>query len=288
MKKILFKGLSFALAVMLLIGSITLFATDEETETLKVGYVPNYGMESGVFENNTPSRGYGYDFLNKIAEYANWKYEFVNVSFNDGMSMLENGELDIFGPVFKTSDREKQFLYQDIEMGYEYTYVYANENSECYYNDFESLNGKKIGIQKSSVYVDTFNKFAKENNINADVALIESSDFQNQLDLGNVDFVVDGSTLNLNNVKVVAKLGYNGYYYPVSKKRPDVLGKMNAAIEKILQDDIYYRAKLEQKYFTKNSPASFSRQEIEFINQNPVIKVGYNPNWEPIEGTKKG
>ena len=90
----------------------------KETHTLKkvrVGYLNYPGYQEG--EGDEPKSGYGYEYLQQIAYYAGWEYEYVNGSFNELLEMLKNGEIDIMGDLSYTAERAQDILFAKEEQG---------------------------------------------------------------------------------------------------------------------------------------------------------------------------
>ena len=69
----------------------------------------NNAIRVGSFEEtyNTVNekgerRGYGYEYLQDIAGYAGWSYEYITSNWEDCFTQLENGEIDILGGISYT------------------------------------------------------------------------------------------------------------------------------------------------------------------------------------------
>jgi len=69
--------------------------TTDELKKVRVGYLIYQGYQEG--EGDAPKSGYGYEYLQQIAYYAGWEYEYVNGSFSELLEMLKNGEIDPCG-----------------------------------------------------------------------------------------------------------------------------------------------------------------------------------------------
>ena len=52
--------------------------TSSPLKKIRVGYLTYQGYQEG--EGNAPKSGYGYEYLQQIAYYAGWEYEYVNGS----------------------------------------------------------------------------------------------------------------------------------------------------------------------------------------------------------------
>lgn len=84
-------------------------------KTVRVGYLLYDGYQEG--EGDEPKSGYGYEYLQQIAYYANWKYEYVNGSFHELLEKLKSGEIDIMGNISYTEERARSIAYAEEEQG---------------------------------------------------------------------------------------------------------------------------------------------------------------------------
>ena len=128
-------------------------------KTVKVGW-----HEAPYFVTDQFGRrsGYTYDYLQKIASYTGWNYEYVEGGWADLMEKLKNGEIDIMGNVSYTAERAADMLYASFPMGTESYYVFvAPSNTEITSDDYSTLNGKKVGVAKGSIQSGMFADWAK-------------------------------------------------------------------------------------------------------------------------------
>lgn len=88
-----------------------------EEKKVKVGYYDSdYAFQSG-YSDYVRKSGYAYEYYQKIAEIANWDYEYVYGNRSDIIHMLENGDVDIVAGVYKTDEMQRKILYSDEDMG---------------------------------------------------------------------------------------------------------------------------------------------------------------------------
>lgn len=72
---------SFFIAVSLFfcMGMLAFFTgsvSAKEQETVKVGYYFSHNFQEGT-DDNSPKSSYSYEYLQKLASYTGWKYEYV-------------------------------------------------------------------------------------------------------------------------------------------------------------------------------------------------------------------
>jgi ABC-type amino acid transport substrate-binding protein len=142
MKRGAIRTISIFLSLLLMISILTL-----STGTVNAGFA---GRKIRVAQVNIPKfyyndrygsiGGYGYDYLEEIAAYTGWEYEYVPVSPEQGLEMLEKGEIDLLAPAYKTPDLLNRFDFSDQEVGLNYSVLCVSaEDTETAYNDFSVI-----------------------------------------------------------------------------------------------------------------------------------------------------
>ena len=292
LNKILF-FLCFTLFLCLM-SPLKIHAEENKTElkTVKVGYLLYEGYQEGA--EGEPKSGYGYEYLQQVAYYANWKYEYVHGSFNELLNKLKNGEIDIMGNLSYTEERAQFINFAAEEQGREYYYLFVREDrSDILANDISTLNHMRVGINKGSIQIELFQKWCQENGIQCEIILYENSaERYDDMNNGKLDAIVSTSIANNDSVKYqwhsLVKIGSSPYYFGINKQREDLLNELNQATKQILQSDWYYNERVYLKYYGKSSVASsgLSQSEIDWLKEKQSIKIGYMKNTLPYSDEK--
>lgn len=76
-----------------------------QSRKVRVGYMDTDGFI--MKDANGGFRGYGVDYLNKIAYYTGWEYEYVYSTWDEQLKLLESGDLDLIcnAPVYQGAGR---------------------------------------------------------------------------------------------------------------------------------------------------------------------------------------
>lgn len=280
--KILF-FLFTCLLILIIVVPIKSFAEENNHLTLRVGYWPAYGAST---DENGKISGYSVEYIEKIAEYNHWDIEFISCDWDQGIEMLKTGEIDVFGPLQKTPEREELFDFPSIRAGYEYGALYVNkENNNIFHNDLQSLDGKILGSVTDNYHLKPLQNFCQKNGISFTIKVINDSDqLYSKLKSGEIDLVASGSMLMPPNSKVVLQFSTEEFYFPTTKGNKIVLEGFNRALEEIQRDDVYYDANLYNKYYAKMSikNKAFTAKERAYVNENPTLKVGYVEEFRPF------
>ena len=81
-------------------------------------------------------------------------------------------------------------------------------------------------------------------------------------------------------------IGKEPYYLAVANDRSDLLEELNEALTQIHEQNAFYLDELRSKYSAESSVSIFlSRQEQEWMEQHPEIRVGYLNHYIPYSDT---
>lgn len=293
LKKIIKTGILLAMAFVIFSSfGASVQAAENETgnrplKKVRVGYLIYPGYQEG--EGDAPKSGYGYEYLQQIAYYAGWEYEYVNGSFNELLEMLREGEIDIMGDLSYTEDRARDINYATEEQGREYYYLFVREDrTDISATEPSTLENAKVGINKGSIQVELFQDWCRKNNVNCQIELYENSEQRYEdMNSGKLDAIVSTTVAEKEISKYlwnsILKIGYSPYYFGVSKKSPELYEELNDAITKTLQSDWYYNEKVYLKYNGKTSAASagLDANDKEWLESKGSLKVGYTDNTLP-------
>ena len=84
-------------------------AAQNEKKTVRIGYLGYEGFITQPIDGDYS--GYGVEFLDEIASYTNWKYEYVYGTLESQLENLRTGRVDFIMQMQKTPEREAEFLY---------------------------------------------------------------------------------------------------------------------------------------------------------------------------------
>ena len=288
-KKIINRFFFIDVSLFLCVGflwafSATVFAKDQET--VKVGYYFSHNFQEGT-DDNSPKSGYSYEYLQKIASYTGWKYEYVYGDWKELYEKLKKGEIDLMAGVAYSKAREEFINYSECEMLNETFYIYKDENdSSMQWDDIDSYSGKKIGTLKNDQRMTSALEKWKDT-YQADIEIVYYSDVtrcvrafsQKQID----GFVsADNMVSSYSGITPTEKIGKHPFYLGVSKKRTDLLSELNTAVSIINEQDALELDELRNKYYTETTVSVYlSEQEQQWMKNHPTITVGYLEHYLP-------
>jgi len=261
------------------------FAADTDRRVVKVGYYPlvnfqEYDDASGTY------RGYSYDYMMAAAQYAGWKYEFVPVeSYDAGIEMLENGDIDLMNGVEQSSDLSGKVYFSSIPSGNSCTCLDVNpDNTEVAFEDFESFANLTVGLDYNSSRNVGFIDYCKDNDCLPRLIYYHSEEeVEAAMENGEIDAELVSSLQDVG-LRSVAKFSSSSYYFAVAKGNGELLKELNAAMNELKVTDPYFEEKIYSKYHANSADQQtvISESEKEYVKENPVVTVSYNPAWYPL------
>jgi ABC-type amino acid transport substrate-binding protein len=245
-------------------------------KTVRVGWYEVPGLQEG--QNTGALGGYNYEYLAKIAQYANWNYEFVFCTWPEAEEKLKKGEIDIVGDVAKTAPRMAEYNYCDYPNGYSRMIMACRQNDNRFgYNEYAAFDNLTVATVPSSFRRYLLNREAAKHHFKVNYKEYQTEqDMFTALDRGEADVAIFSNVTEYSRYQVVSEWEANPYYFVVTKERPDILADLNDAMLKIQSTDMFMPERLFKKYFEKNdtgTTVAFTRREMVYLAGRPQIKV---------------
>ncbi len=173
-------------------------------------------------------------------------------------------------------------------MGHEYYYLYASDdNASIVPDDYASLNGLSVGVTAGSITTAFLEDWCRRRNVEfRTVEYDDISDKEADLHAGKIDLDLEVSMLAKNDLSAVAKVGSSAYYLVAAKGRPDLVADINSAMEKVLDNDVYYFSRLQERYFSNTVLSrNLTSNEKEWLADHRTLRVGFFDNYLPFSAT---
>ena len=246
-----------------------------EQRVIRVGYDSNSNF---IKETGGHYYGYGVEYLEKIAEYTGWKYEYIkDDSWHDSLDKLRKGNIDLICTVHYTEQRAAEFIYSEFPIGYETSILYAMPDSRISYQDYETMQKSKVGLLWESYSASDFEKHAKDLQIDYEgVYFNRENDMKAALENGQIDMMVVGSRYATPELKLVDISGIDAFYCIVQQGNNVLVEEIDTALQEIMFDEPAFEGNLRAKYFGHESVSSsplYTKEEMAYIESLGTIKV---------------
>ncbi|MCR5746882.1 MAG: transporter substrate-binding domain-containing protein [Lachnospiraceae bacterium] len=255
---------------------------------VRIGWYNSDHFQEGSDESQMKS-GYSYEYIQTVANYTGWEYEYVYGGWSDLYDAFIKGDIDLLAGVSFTEEREGLMNYPGYEMGYESYYIYKRAGDESIQgSDLSTLKGKKIGTLENNLMTDYFENWTKEAGVECEEVLFD--DFQSRdeaFEKGEIDafIAVNNNVPSNSGFSPVVMVGQSSYYLAVTKDRTDLLDALNSTLGAIRETNPYFTESLQMKYFQNTAVnAALSPEESKWVAEHKTIKVGYTDNYMPFCG----
>ena len=252
---------------------------EKQAQTIRVGSFEdtfNYVDKNGV------RRGYGYELMQALAGYTEWKFEYVKCDWSDCFDKLENGEIDIMGDISYSDERAQKMLFSDEPMGEENYILYADlSNMDVETSDFKFMDGKRVGVLMGTEPEIMLTEWENENGIHTEHVNVNSDDdVKKKLANQEIDCFVslEESIWSEQGIASVTTVGKSGIYFAINKERSDIKTELDYAMRQLEQDSPFFKADLYKKYFTLDYNQSLTGGEKSWLEEHGDIRIGFLNN----------
>ncbi len=260
-------------------------AAEQKAKVVRVGWYQSDMFQEGMSDDEKKS-GYSYDYLQSIADYTSWNYQYVYGNWSELYEMLEKGEIDFLAGVSITDERSNTMFFPDSEMGVENYYLCKRTGDDSISAaNLSSMNGKKVGLINNNLMSDYTRQWISESGL--DITAVYYDSFEAR-DAALASGEIDLKTTTLDNAMVedeireVAKVGEESYYLAVSKTRSDLLVELNEALDTMISVDPYILQSLTYKnYGSALSGKDLTSGEKKWLKNHKKVTVGYLDDYLP-------
>jgi len=260
---------------------LSLFCFSLFAKTVKVGWFLKAGIQDG--QSDEDLGGYNYEYLCRIAQYANWDLDFEYGTLAECLNWLETGKIDLVGAIGITEDRKNNpnLNFAPIpNINNSIIMVCKKDNTKLTYGDFKAIDGLNLAICNTAYDMGILGQSEKEFNFTVNV-----------IDCGNGDQALDAVKTNETDIalifdtypfdkslfKVILKTTTKPSYFVVNSKANDIFSELNDAVNQIMIDTPFYNETLFDKYFSssKKIPIAFTKTEEAYLQTKPTLNVGF-------------
>ena len=254
-------------------------AEEAKSKTVRVGWYEGTYNTTGA---DGQRRGYSYEYQQAVAAHTGWKYEYVEGSWAELMSMLKNGQIDLLGGISYTEERSTSMLFSELPMGEDKYYLYVDtSNTDISTSDLTTLNGKRIGMLPNALPAEMFHEWEKSHGVNTQqVDITGADDIRQKLKNHEIDgFVLNESPQwERDDISPAILIGGSYNYFAVSKKRPDLKEELDQVMQKIERENPFYTDDLYKRYLSANSLETLTDEEQNWLEQHGAVRIGYLKN----------
>ena len=289
-------------AILLFVCIISLFPVPAysaagDSRTLRVGFFAFDGYH--IQDEDGNRSGYGYDFLQLLARYGDWTYEYVGYdkSWAEMQNMLADGEIDILTSAQKTPEREEKFAFSDKAIGTSSAILTVRSGDARYTTgDYATYDGMRVGLLKNSSRNDKLAEFAAEKGFSYTPVYYDTEDemtaaLQNSSE---IDAILSSNLRSIDSEWILDTFAPSDFYVMVRRDDTELLAEINHAISQMDINLLEWRHDLWNKYYTADSRGeiAFTAEEKAYLDEmkesGTVIRAILEPDRAPYSYFKNG
>ena len=266
---------------------IPLYSETKQSEKtlIRVGWTELSGyIDKNEYEN---PGGYVKKYLDIIAQYTDWEYEFVKGSFSDILTWLNEGSIDLVPCLNITPERLTYIDYPDYEMAYSNSTLFARKDSQLSKQNLASLQNIKIAaISPNDENVQNMYVFAKENSLDFNIVYYNTtSEVEKAVLLAEVDAGIVANHHASKQTKIILTFAPQKLYFGCTNSKPFLAEALNKAYEQILIVNPIFTKDFMKRYIPLSLAIEFSlsEKEAELIKNTKPLKIAINNLWQPYE-----
>lgn len=283
-------GIAIGLLVFIMLAfNLSVLAQTSEKRVLRVAFPQVDGM-SWTAEDGT-HHGMLVDYLNEIAKYTGWEYEYIDTKGPAMLNEFVEGKYELMGGNYYIPALEKYYAYPNYNMGYSRSLLLAQSDDRSIHSyDLESMNGKTIGVYENArENIRRLKEFMAINGLYCNIRYYKQEDMVGKIGLypylakGEIDLLLNNVAHISDSVRVVVAYDSQPYYIVTNPGNKEVLDGLNMALERILDANPNFAA----ERYAVNFPdrlvnIQLSDRDLEYVNERKTITVAVPENWYPL------
>lgn len=258
------------------------FATEEEQQTVRVGYF-DLGSYYQVNENGEMD-SYDSAYLNKISEYTGLKFEYVYCgTWNNALAQLRDNEIDLVGTMQWTQEREDTYSISDASYGYSVAELATLDSSPLVYEDYDAMNGSTVGCIDGYVIEDQLRELMANKNLTFTIrTFADQPALDAALENGEIDLLAANAHAIRDEWKIIEKFTYIPFYFAASGNNANLADTISSAIIQINLYESDFDDELANEYFPRMVNSPYSKAEMDCIARNIPYTIYLDGSSAPL------
>ncbi len=215
-----------------------------------------------------------------IAQRAGFNVEFIDSSLDsDFLGGLDQHTYDVVADVVKTPEREANYLFTDVAIGYTNSTMAVRADDDRWdYGNIEQVSRMKVGLLSTYANNADFRKWCAEHGVTPgiieypDIAQMEKALLNGEIDAEVYTAVYHEEADKL---RTIMRFLPESFYYAFRKDDLALKNQADHALFQILAGNVDYLQGLKSKYEEqyKVNALPFSSIERAYLTAHPVIRV---------------
>lgn len=288
------RKIGFVIAICLIASMVGIQTPASEgaggKKVLRVAFSEIPGMSET--DENGNRHGVIVDFLNEIAKYTGWEYEYIDGNGADIVNDFIDGRFDLMGGTYWSEEMEEYALYPDVSCGSSRAVLFGRlHDTRLKSYDLKSLNGCTIGVYEAAQEkIRRLSEFLKINDLDCIIRpysmeeLSPEGNLYARLENGEVDLLLGNDMEECPQFRVVTSFEAQEYYIVTPTENTEILDGLNMALGYIVDSDPDFAEESYNTHFkkTRKNEIILSQREQEYIDEKKTLTVAAMESWHPF------
>lgn len=227
------------------------------------------------------------DRLKEIGQTNHWRYDFIDVSPDEALTKLNQGELDFVFPEIPETFEDDNYLFSERGVGFSLLSLYCREDDTSN-NIYSSLimNTKTLGYFSNEWMDPLVDYYLKKNNWTLNVVKYnDSRQMMRDLKNGVIDLVIaDGTRQDETWVKVIDRINVLEDSIMTSKNNKPLIDALNSAVFTTEVNTPDFESWLRSEYIEPllRDISRYNEAELQFIKVSKPLKVVFAKEMKPL------
>jgi len=249
---------------------------------------------TGITETTADGRRQGLvvDYLNEIAKYTGWEYEYIDTDADRMVDEFLEGKYDLMGGNYYSPGFEKYFAYPDYNIGYSKSVLMARKDDGSVNGyDLRSLNGKTIGVyERAKENIRRLQEFLSMHDLDCEMIaysyeqLSKDGNLYPYLQSGKIDLLLGNGFEDPTDFRIVTTFDSQPYYIVTNVGNQEILDGLNMALAKIIDSNPNFSTERYEAYFHDQSiiDIHLSQAEQDYVRNRGDVTVVVPENYHPL------
>jgi signal transduction histidine kinase/two-component SAPR family response regulator len=269
------KSLKYFLIIFLIVvTTLSTLSAVNNTKPLRLAIWDN--ASTAIVKDNGEITGFEPELFRALSPFLSRQTE-VKAYNNKAESLeaLRNGEVDVVMSSLYSSDIAQEFDFTNIMVRH-VDALLCSTTEEYSYQEYDKMANKKIGYLNRPGTIDPILEYLNEKIKNPNlIAFNTVQEIRTSLEKGEIDLATFGIGALVDSYYILDRF-YSLPTFYITRKGESRL--INDAISSFLNNSLATYDSLYYKYYPRSITTEFTKEEKDFINSNPEIKVVTSSN----------
>ncbi len=250
------------------------YASDTQGQTVRVAFPMQEAINE--YRNDGNPAGYNHDYLEKLSEFTGWNIEYVryededeNKALINAIADLQEGKIDLIGPMVQNASGADQFEYPQLSYGTVHLTLCSLVTGRLREDNLYSQGHIKIGLlAHADVTNPKITHYLDQGGIDYEIKYYDNDDkLIEALKNDEVDLISGVSLSPVSGTRVVQYIDPRPIYLVTQKGNTELLNQLDAAIAKLNE--------VQPDFQTETFEDNFGNINTEFVltdSQKELLK----------------